>query len=443
MPVTVRSFAKINLGLCIGPLRPDGFHDLRTVYQTIALHDVIRVQVGRGIGIEIRCRDSRVPKDASNTCYRIVERALVALQVDRRVVISIEKRLPVQGGLGGASANAVATLLALERALKKELPGPEKMRLAAEVGSDLPLFLIGGTILGVGRGEEVYPLPDLLSTACVIATPEIGVSTPKAFADWDMRMAKLPQGLKPLDSEAPSGTLRLRSGQALEAVPFQSSRSVAGRAGTPVALSSQLKPDPFDSAQSKIPTLTAKNAARVGHPVSDSGRAGMPVAPSQTSQCGTGEDARHSIENSFPTQNPWPKLTASTPSDRMLEVGRALAAWLSGWPQTRAGKVLSGVPASGRGRAETPLLDLVRTGIENDFEQVVFPQYPELRDVKCALERAGAFHASLSGSGSALYGLFRTRTAAVKAAARLRKEGIPAQATATVTRQQYWKKIFD
>jgi 4-diphosphocytidyl-2-C-methyl-D-erythritol kinase len=127
----------------------------------------------------------------------------------------------------------------------------------------------------------------------------------------------------------------------------------------------------------------------------------------------------------------------------MLEVGRAFAAWLSGWPQTRAGKVLSGVPASGRGRAETPLLDLVRTGIENDFEQVVFPQYPELRDVKCALERAGAFHASLSGSGSALYGLFRTRTAAVKAATRLRQEGIPAQATATVTRQQYWKNIFD
>ena len=76
MTVTVRSFAKINLGLCIGALRPDGFHDLRTVYQTIALHDIIRVQVGRGTGIEIRCDDPRVPKDQTNTCYRIVaERA--------------------------------------------------------------------------------------------------------------------------------------------------------------------------------------------------------------------------------------------------------------------------------------------------------------------------------------------------------------------------------
>ena len=102
MTVTVRSFAKINLGLCIGALRPDGFHDLRTVYQTIALHDIIRVQVGRGTGIEIRCDDPRVPKDQTNTCYRIAERAMGALRARGRVTITIDKRLPVQGGLGQA-----------------------------------------------------------------------------------------------------------------------------------------------------------------------------------------------------------------------------------------------------------------------------------------------------------------------------------------------------
>ncbi|MGO9648412.1 MAG: 4-(cytidine 5'-diphospho)-2-C-methyl-D-erythritol kinase, partial [Terriglobales bacterium] len=116
MSVTVRSFAKINLGLRIGALRADGFHELLTVYQTIALHDVIRVQVGRGSGIEIRSEDPRVPKDQSNTCFRIVERAMAALKARGRVVVEIEKRLPVQGGLGGASGNAVAALLALERA---------------------------------------------------------------------------------------------------------------------------------------------------------------------------------------------------------------------------------------------------------------------------------------------------------------------------------------
>jgi 4-diphosphocytidyl-2-C-methyl-D-erythritol kinase len=344
MPVTVRSFAKINLGLGIGALRADGFHELRTVYQTIALHDVIRVSVGRGSGIEIRCEDSRVPKDESNTCCRIVERAMVALKARGRVVVEIEKRLPVQGGLGGASGNAVATLLALERALKKGLSGPERLRIAAEVGSDLPLFLVGGTVLGVGRGEEVFPLPDLSAIPCVVATPEIGVSTPKAFTDWDLLVAGGPEGLKP------------------------------------------------------------------------------------ESSAWTGGDARRSIDQ-------WVKLTLDSSSDRMNEFGRVLSAWLG---------ALSGVPVSkGRGRAETPLLDLVRTGIENDFERVVFPKYPELREVKSVLVRAGAVYASLSGSGSATYGLFATRVAAEKAAARLRKEGIPATATTTLTRPQYWKKIFD
>jgi 4-diphosphocytidyl-2-C-methyl-D-erythritol kinase len=299
----------------------------------MALHDIMRVGVVRGTGIEIRSEDPRVPTDATNTCHRIAERVMEALKARGKVMIEIEKRLPVQGGLGGASGNAVATLLALERALKKQLPGPEKLRIAAEVGSDLPLFLIGGTSLGVGRGEEVYPLPDFPSVPCVIAMPKIAVSTPKAFADWD---ALMETGMK-------------------------------------------------------------------GH---------IPK-----------------------------KLTLSDPSDRINTFSRLISAWLNGF-QFKAGKATSGVPVSkGRGRAENPLLDLVRTGIENDFEKVVFPQYPDLGDVKSELVRAGAYYSSLSGSGSALYGLFTTRAAAEKAAAKLTKTGVPAVATATLTRQQYWKRF--
>jgi 4-diphosphocytidyl-2-C-methyl-D-erythritol kinase len=357
MSVTVRSFAKINLGLRIGAARGDGFHELLTVYQTIGLHDVIGVSVGRGSGIEIRCADPRVPLDESNTCFRIVEKVMRTLRAKGRVVIEIEKRLPVQGGLGGASSNAVATLLGLERALGKSLSVAEKLRIAAEVGSDLPLFLVGGTVLGVGRGEQVYPLEDLPAMACVVVTPEVGVSTPKAFAEWD-RMGGEKQGLKPGPSEGLDAALKGR-----------------------------------------FSTVSSKSAV-----------------------------ASKSLAD---------KLTASSGSDRMGELGRGLSAWLS----ERYSSAPSGFLAR-RGRAENPLLWLVRAGIENDFERVVFPEYPELSDGKRALLRAGAKYASLSGSGSTLYGLFVSREAAVRAAGKLRKQGWAAQATATLTRRAYWRRIL-
>src|SRR6266536_1814216 len=183
MTVAVRSFAKINLGLYIGGARADGYHDLRTLYQTIALHDVIRVSVRRGSGIEILCEHPRVPRDQSNTCHRVAARVMEELGAKGKVVIEIEKRLPVEGGLGAASSNGVATMLALERALKKPLAGPARVRIAAEVGSDLPLFLVGGTVLGVGRGEDVYPVADLPALPLVVVTPDAGVSTTQALAD--------------------------------------------------------------------------------------------------------------------------------------------------------------------------------------------------------------------------------------------------------------------
>jgi 4-diphosphocytidyl-2-C-methyl-D-erythritol kinase len=344
MTVTIRSFAKINLGLRIGAARGDGFHDLLTVYQTIGLHDVIRVGVGRGSGIQIRCADPRVPLDESNTCFRMVEKAMVALRAKGRVVIEIEKRLPVQGGLGGASANAVSTLLGLERAMGKSLSPADRFRIAAEVGSDLPLFLVGGTVLGVGRGEQVYPLEDFAATACVVVTPEVGVSTPRAFAAWDAI-----QGLKPESSGPADAVLK-------------------GRSST------------------------------------KSGKSGA-------------------------------ELTVAAGSDRMGELGRGLSAWLS--------EMCSSAPSgfAGRGRAENPLLWLVRAGIENDFERVVFPEYPELSDGKSALLRAGAKYASLSGSGSALYGLFASREAAARAVVQLRKLGWAAVATSTLTRRAYWRRV--
>jgi len=379
MTVIVRSFAKINLGLRIGVARPDGFHELSTVYQTVGLYDVIHVSVGRGSGIEIRCEDPRVPRDGSNTCFRIVERTMTALRARGRVVIEIEKRLPVQGGLGGASANAVATLLGLERALRKTLPAAERLRIAAEVGSDLPLFLIGGTVLGVGRGEQVFPLPDFPATACVVVTPEIGVSTPKAFREWDRIL-----GLKPHPTMHPDAALKGRSS-----------------AGSVVTTLSDEIPSALCSAGRPAPRIPTGSVSR------------------RESQATTS------------------KLTRPSGSDRMSELGYGLSAWLS--------ELNSSAPSGSvkrRGRAGNPLLRLDRAGIENDFEQVVFPEYPKLGEAKSALVRAGAKYASLSGSGSALFGLFTSRQAADLAATRLRKAGWVARVTSTLTRAAYWRRVF-
>jgi len=130
------------------------------------------------------------------------------------------------------------------------------------------------------------------------------------------------------------------------------------------------------------------------------------------------------------------KLTADSAFVRLNRSSRAVSAWLSGSS--------TGVPAKGGGdRAEVLLLDLVHAGIENDFESVVFPQHTELRGVKRALEREGAAYASLSGSGSTVYGLFQSRESARKAVTRLRAEAMPAVATRTLTRREYWKRMWE
>ncbi|MGB6932737.1 MAG: 4-(cytidine 5'-diphospho)-2-C-methyl-D-erythritol kinase, partial [Acidobacteriaceae bacterium] len=146
MSTRVRSHAKINLGLAIGPSRPDGFHALTTIYQTLAIHDFVDVAAvalpsGTPNEIFLSCTEKFVPCDDRNTCWKIVERALHRLNISARVTIHIEKRLPVQGGLGAGSANAIAALIGLEKELGIALPAKENLQIAAETGSDVPLFL--------------------------------------------------------------------------------------------------------------------------------------------------------------------------------------------------------------------------------------------------------------------------------------------------------------
>jgi 4-diphosphocytidyl-2-C-methyl-D-erythritol kinase len=355
MATRVRSFAKINLGLAIGPPRPDGFHALATVYQTIGLHDFVTVSARQAekVSIAITSTHAKVPLDATNTAWRMVEIALEAMKVSARVSIHIEKLLPVQGGLGAGSANAVAALLGLERELGQKLAGEARLRVAAEVGSDVPLFLIGGTVLGLGRGEQVFPLPDLPSTPCVIATPEVGVSTPAAFREWDARHTGF-------------------SGPAF----------------------------------------------------------GLSLVPAHGP--GSAEDA----------------LTHGNPSATLERLSRGVAGVWSGPYSSGVSNLERGALTGPQGDlAGNSLLALVHTGIENDFEEVVFPQHPLLGEIKQFLATSvhpdeQAIYASLSGSGASLFGLYGSEKAAKAAQQRLSLKGVPGLLTETLTRERYWSEMF-
>jgi 4-diphosphocytidyl-2-C-methyl-D-erythritol kinase len=375
MATTVRSYSKINLGLAIGPTRADGFHSLATVYQSLALCDLVRMDAQPARETRIRLTtslpedDRRVPRSPKNTAWKMVEAALAFAGVTAEVSIHIQKQLPVQGGLGAGSANAVAALAGLARELDLPLTGAERLELAAAIGSDVPLFLIGGAVLGLGRGEQVFPLEDLPPMPCVVAVPEIGVSTPQAFRDWDARH---------------SGP----AGQAAGQAPSQSSGAA-------------LRASPVATAGAAPLTLTAAAVTLEGLSRS------IAAAWSEPHSSGV-----------FPPHSP---------SGR-VDIRRDLA--------------------------ETPLLALVRTGIANDFEEVVFRQHPPLADIKRLLANSGhpedgdlrpedeALCAGLSGSGSALFGLYRTSQAADHAARRLADHGIRALRTETLPRGPYWDTMI-
>lgn len=368
MPTAVRSHAKINLGLYIGAPRPDGFHSLVTVYQTLELYDIVKVTArpAAATGLRLTSNDSRVPTDEHNTAWKMVALALEDLGMTAEVEIDIEKRLPVQGGLGAGSANAVAALVGLEAELgiaaepggesagqqvseSADLQAPEgalpgtlqawparRLALAERVGSDVPLFLIGGTVLGLGRGQQVSALPDIEPVWCVVAAPANGVSTPQAFRDWDALCAT--EGLTVAASTAKLNELSRAYASAFEEI---------------------------------------------------------------SSEAGQGRG-----------------------SSGVLSEGKDLAG-----PQESA---------------------LVRTGIvswiQNDFERVVFPQHPTLSAIKRILAGAGtpeaAIHASLSGSGSALFGLYRTREDALAAQVRLQEAEVKSYLTRTLPRLSYWREML-
>jgi 4-diphosphocytidyl-2-C-methyl-D-erythritol kinase len=290
MKLVVRAHAKVNLDLRVLGPRPDGYHELRTVFQTIELHDTLTC-VDRPGPFALKCRTPGIPLDASNLVWKAAAalwHALGRAGDPADTAITLEKVIPMQAGLGGGSADAAATLLGLAR-LWGGAPVTLLREVGAGIGADVAFFLSGGTALGLGRGEEIYPLVDLPRHWVVIVRPPFGVSTAEAYGWYDEDRA-------------------------------------AGR------------------REAREPQI-------------------LPV--------------------------PWP---------------------------SRAAQMI------------------------NDLEPPVVRRHPEITAIKGALREAGAVAAAMSGSGSAVFGLFRTRPAAARAVPPLSRGGCRAVLTRTLTRDEYERR---
>lgn len=175
----IKSLAKINLDLRVLAKREDGFHELRTVFQTVSLADEIEIEFEKAKQREVLIQDALEIPD--NLILRAAHALLDEMKISALVQFRLKKHIPMGGGLGGGSSNAAAVLLALPVLAGKVVPMERLLQLANWFGSDVAFFLNGGTQLGLGRGEELYPLADVKPTPILLVTPDIQVSTGPAY----------------------------------------------------------------------------------------------------------------------------------------------------------------------------------------------------------------------------------------------------------------------
>ncbi|CAN5729187.1 4-(cytidine 5'-diphospho)-2-C-methyl-D-erythritol kinase [soil metagenome] len=177
---TLPSFAKINWFLRVLGKRPDGFHELCTVFQTVSLHD--NLTFSKHNEIVLICEDKKIPTDEKNLIIKAALELKQKFNIKSGAKIHLEKRIPAPGGLGGGSSNAAATFFGLIKLWRIEIDFAELLETGKKIGSDVPFFFFGGTALGTGRGTKILPLDDFTENHLLIVTPNVNVSTAEAFA---------------------------------------------------------------------------------------------------------------------------------------------------------------------------------------------------------------------------------------------------------------------
>jgi 4-diphosphocytidyl-2-C-methyl-D-erythritol kinase len=247
--VSVRAPAKINLQLAVGPLRPDGFHEIATVFSALDLFDVLTASPADSLRLSVRGAESAgLAADRSNLAWRAAELLAEHAGIPAQVELAIDKNIPVAAGLAGGSADAAAALLACDRLWELGLPPGELAALAARLGSDVAFALLGGTAVGGGRGERLQPVEGPASFCWVLAVADRGLATPAVYAELDRQ--------RELGTDAPVPVVAdpaaaVENAGVLEAVASGDPRLLAGRLGN------DLQPAALALAPYLADTLTA------------------------------------------------------------------------------------------------------------------------------------------------------------------------------------------
>lgn len=273
--VTARAPGKVNLSLYVGPLAPDGFHPLVTVFQALDLYEQVTATtqpVGNGISLTVTGSGStQVPTDASNLAWRAAAALANAVGIKPDVALHIDKGVPVAGGMAGGSADAAATLVAVDTLWGLETPRAVLLKLAAQLGSDVPFCLEGGTAIGTDRGQVLTPVTSEGRFHWALAVSDTGLSTPKVFAAFD-RLVAIGYPVTPIDvssgADVAQGVLAaLRAGDA---------------AALGQALSNDLEPAAIMLRSSlAYPLEIARDAGALGVTVSGSGPTVAALAESE------------------------------------------------------------------------------------------------------------------------------------------------------------------
>jgi len=214
--VTLPAFAKINFSLRIHNKRSDGYHNLDTIFQTISLHDTIKITTTDNAEIVLSCDDRQLPVDSQNLVMRSAQAFQDRFAVSKGARIQLEKRIPVRAGLGGGSSDAAVTLLALARVWETAATRQDLIQIGVRLGADVPFFFTGGMARGTGIGDQLEPLPDSPGKSLLIIKPNAHINTAEAYKVFDERCLTTRNSKSILSGSQPTYVFDNKSAASLE-----------------------------------------------------------------------------------------------------------------------------------------------------------------------------------------------------------------------------------